>query len=135
MTALKKASKVNIEIGSIEAAGAKIIVMAEVRKGLITKITPVGCDTCMKSGSLKKREVKKAALEALKKARGLGKPTVKLPVPIARVRTIKIGPIVIIVNGGIDVCLIIYGPFGMWCLFCWYGGSHCEGPFGEPAPF
>ena len=106
VAALKKAKKVPIQIGSIEAAGMKVTVEAEVDKGLITHIRPAGCENCgpPKSKGKTSGAFKKVAREALERVRALGKPTVKLPIPISHlsreaVDRIHFGPVLITLTG------------------------------------
>jgi hypothetical protein len=133
---LKQANKARIEIGSIEAAGMKVTVAAEVRKGLITEIRPLDCTSCGNRKTKRKHSkaiVREVALQALKRAHALNEPTVRLPIPIARLATdfpieIDIGPIVIILDdGGFDICIMVDSPGGGWCLYCLFGASVCGG--------
>jgi len=135
--ALKRVSKARIEIGSIEAAGMKVTVAGEVRNGMITEIRPLDCANCGAHKVTRKHtkaEVRKVAVQALKRRQGLGEPTVKLPISVARLAEegpieIDIGPIVIILDdGGFDICIMVDKPGGGWCLYCLIGASICGGP-------
>jgi hypothetical protein len=119
MSALKKAKKVPIEIGVLEAAGMKASVMAEVRNGLITEVRPLGCDNCGPARKLGKKGLRKA----LKRVIALGKPTMTLPIPISslvhqrRKKTIIVwGPIMMI--KGSDFCIVVNHTDGAYCMYC-----------------
>jgi len=132
VAALKQAKKVAIEIGTIEAPGVKATLVAEVRKGMITKIKPLGCPNCMKhkpETKTSKAAFKKAVREALKRVRTLGEPVMKLPIPIESARTIRIGPIVIIYNGTFNICIVLDFPDkDMVCMICLFDRPICGGP-------
>ena len=122
VAALKKARKVPIQIGTIEAAGMKATVVAEVHKGLITKIRPVDCENCgpLKSKGKASGAFKKLAREAFKRVRDLGRPAVKLPIPISHLsRSFRFGPVVVINLGG-AICIIATYTDGAICMFCPY---------------
>ena len=135
VAALKQAKKVPIEIGTIEAPAVKATLVAEVRKGLITKIKPLGCPNCMKGKpetKAGKAAFRKVARQALKRVQTLGEPVMKLPIPIESARTIDIGPIVIIYNDHFDICLVVDFPDGKMCFYCLFGPWICAGPIGPP---
>ena len=135
VAALKQAKKVPIEIGTIEAPGVKATLVAEVRKGMITKIKPLGCPNCMKhkpETKTGKAAFKKVAREALKRVQTLGEPVMKLPIPIESARAIDIGPIVIIYNDHFDICIVVDFPDGEMCFYCLFGPWICAGPIGPP---
>ena len=46
LAALKRAKLARIEIGRIEGGGIEATLVAEIRKGVITKLKPVGCKGC-----------------------------------------------------------------------------------------
>ena len=121
VAALKKARKVPIQIGTIEAAGRKVTVEAEVRKGLITNIRPVGCENCgpLKSKGKASGAFKKMAREVLKRVRDLGKPAVKLPIPISHLARshIDFGPVVVDWVGG-EMCITVTYTDGVICIWC-----------------
>jgi hypothetical protein len=43
---LRKVAKTTIEIGTVEAPGISFTLVAEVRKGMITRLAPVSCRGC-----------------------------------------------------------------------------------------
>jgi len=125
---LKKAKKVPIQIGMVEAAGKKVTIEAEVSKGLITKIRPVGCENCeppKSKGKVGKGAYKKLAHEALQRVRALGKPGTALPVPISQVSNLQIGPIIIMPW---DICIKIDYTDGWSCWYCIFLPTICIGP-------
>ena len=130
IVALKRAKKVPIQIGWIEAVGMNITLEAEVRKGLITKIRPVGCKNCgpQKKSKRKHRSAfNVVAREVLKRARVLGK-RATLPIPVSAVSKLVVGRIIIITNDDWDICITVYGPFGVVCIFCLFAPGVCFGP-------
>src|SRR5580704_5181538 len=56
IAALKKASKARIEIGRVEGGGTEATIVAEVSKGMITKLTPIACEGCAKPASAAARK-------------------------------------------------------------------------------
>jgi hypothetical protein len=136
--ALKAAKKAFIEIGSVEAAGVKVTVAAEIRNGLITEIRPLGCAECTKHWEKDKHSkatLKKLGQAAFEKTRGLDEPTVQLPMAVEELEgdddgpiVIDIGPIVITIGEGVsDICISVDQPDGGWCLYCLFGGNACGG--------
>src|ERR1700734_2074907 len=85
LKALKKAKKALIEIGTVEAAGRRATVVAEIRKGFITKLRPVSCPNCDEKSPKKtaaNASSKKLAGEIFQKLGELGTPVTKLPIPV-----------------------------------------------------
>jgi hypothetical protein len=121
VAALKKAEKVPIEIGTIESAGMNARLEAEVRKGLITKIRPVGCEKCghLKSKGKRSTALKKVLGEGIERLRALGESGVKLPIPISQLsrETGTIGPVTITIEDGV-ICIEVTYPDGKTCLYC-----------------
>jgi hypothetical protein len=135
--ALRAIRKGRIEVGTVEGAGFKQTVSAEIRNGTVVALKPVACESCAPKRS------KKTARPALRQAmqqvatqlreRGLGEPIKPLPIRISpRLGfQIPIGPIIIIIGdpapGGIfDLC------FEWWdgntlCWWCLIGASGCIG--------
>ena len=135
VAALKKARKVPIQIGTIEAAGRKVTVEAEVHKGLITKIRPVGCENCgpLKSKGKTGGALKKVAREALKRVRELGKPAMKLPIPISQLSLTPIvfGPVIIDWDKQGTMCITVVYTNGLLCIWCQDARvPHCIWPLG-----
>jgi hypothetical protein len=136
VAALKNAKKVPIQIGTIQAAGMTATVEAEVRKGLITKIRPVGCENCgpRKSKGRASGVFKKVVRDALKRVRALGEPAVKLPVSVSQLtRThIDFGPVFITWFGDIprlSMCITVHYTDGVICTFCQhFSYPICSGP-------
>ena len=133
VAALKKAKRAVIESGSIEAPRMSATVAAEIRRGVITKITPVACRNCgnhKRTGKGSKSTVKRVAAEAVQRVRGLRLPVFELPKSFSSAREIDIpiGPIVIVIfTDPIDLCILIDEAGGGWCLWCLFGGSVCGG--------
>ena len=133
IVALKKAKKAVIEIGSIEAVGRSATLAAEIRNGAIVDISPVPCRNCAKEKAQVKAhraELKKVAIEAMKRVREKGLPVVQLPIPITRVQSFYLGSelIFIFLDGIFDICFPKYYPDGWFCLDCITGPSVCVKP-------
>jgi len=130
--ALTRTKKVVIEIGTLEAGGYEVPVAAEIHRGQVVKLKPVACEHCGPATRRRKLDPvarKRTAVAALKKLQGLGAPTIRLPVSVARLTTIDVGPIVVIIyNGGWDICIDITWPDGESCLYCLFGPGICVGP-------
>jgi hypothetical protein len=122
LAALKKAKKVPIQIGTIQAAGVKATVEAEVHKGLITKIRPVDCENCGPRNSKGRASgaFKKAMRDALVRVRALSEPTVKLPVSISQLARegIDFGPVLIFWRKGLGMCIAVTYTDGTVCFWC-----------------
>ena len=125
LKALKKAKKALIEIGTVEAAGKKATVVAEISKGFITKLRPIACPNCDEKGPKKtaaNAPSKKLAREIFQKLGELGTPVTKLPIPVVRMAEIIIGPIIISCGSdGCDICILTDD--GYWsCIYCLFSG-------------
>lgn len=125
---LKKAAKTQIEIGTVEGGGREVTIVAEVRKGMITRLTPVGCKGCSeaKGGSARKGSaaLKKEFKAALVRIREMGHSGAKLPIPIRTVRsflTIDIGPITISFHP-FNICILTENMDGEICYYCLFSG-------------
>ncbi len=128
IAALNKAAKTQIEIGTVEGGGQEVTIVAEVRKGMITRLTPVGCKGCSEAkggparkGSAALKKELKAALARIRELRLRGP---KLPIPIRTVRSfldIDIGPITISFRP-FNVCILIDNMDGNTCYYCLFGG-------------
>jgi len=108
MAALRKATRARIEFGTLEAPGVSCTLVAEIRRGMITGLTPLPCAGC------RVRRVSQARLKALLTAvttriEAMGGPQPRLPIPLARsgIWGGRIGPIVIVIDEGIP-CVWIY---------------------------
>jgi hypothetical protein len=129
INALNRAAKAVVEIGSVSAAGISVPLLAEVHKGVVLKIRPTHCASCKPKGrkSSKGTQFEKVAKAALEKVRDLGLPSVKLPMPIARLRgggglfnwTITI------IDDGVEICIVIEVDDGKVCFFCTKTPSFC----------
>ncbi len=135
LAALKRASKARIEIGRVEAGGFEATLVAEVRRGMITALTPLACKGCGGDGGAQgKRKraaggvAKKAIRLALEHVRDRGYPVVKLPIPITKDLEIPIGPVIIVFGPGWDVCIVIEWPDGEICIYCLFSSGLCVGP-------
>jgi len=133
VTALKKAAKARIEVGRVESGGKEATIVAEVRKGTITKLIPIGCKGCTPAKRTGTRKggtaVKKALRAALTRVRELGLTGVKLPIPIRTISAleIQVGPI-IIYGDPFDICIIVETTDGWTCCYCLFGPGICIGP-------
>lgn len=135
--ALKRAKKATIECGTVEAAGLKQTVVAEIRNGKLVGLKPIACEGCGPKSSQAKRlnraEVKKAMQQVRSQLADRGidvrpRPTALRISPRLGFQ-IPIGPIIIIIGdpapGGIfDLC------FEWWsgdtlCWWCLIGASGC----------
>lgn len=134
VAAVKKASKALIEIGRIKGGGVESTIVAEVRRGAITKLRPLNCDGCSKTLSrtaASRRTAgpkhKKLLRETLERVRDLGYPGTKLPISFGATRAaqISIGPIII---GHGNICIVIIYPSGESCIYCLFGPGLCIGP-------
>jgi hypothetical protein len=133
--ALKKATKAQIEIGRVEGGGAEATIVAEIRKGKITKLRPLACKGCVegmsKAGTNRRTAnaaTKKVLREALVRVGKLGQPVTKLPLPLRSVQSldIPIGPIIVVFGPGINICVVI--DLGDWvCIYCLFGTGLCFG--------
>jgi hypothetical protein len=132
LAALQKASEAQIEIGRVEGGGAETTLIATIRRGAITKLTPIGCKGCTEPKGARKRGAvpKKVLRAALVRVRELGLPVLKLPLPVKNreaLRYIDIGPIVIYGNP-FDICIVLTGTDGWTCFYCLFGPGICIGP-------
>jgi hypothetical protein len=128
IAALKRAAKTQIEIGTVEGGGREITIVAEVRKGMITRLTPVGCKGCSeaKGGPARKGSaaLKKELKAALARIREMGHSGPRLPIPIRTVRSfldIDIGPITIEFFP-FNLCITLENMDGEICMYCLRGG-------------
>jgi len=135
LSALKKAKKARVEIGRVRAAGVEATVVAEIEKGMITKLMPLDCKGCdkamLKRGS--KGVNKKFARETLTRLRDLGLSGTPLPAALPTKSAmevgngwIEIGPIVIYWPP--DICISVDYTDGVSCLYCLFGYGICVGP-------
>jgi hypothetical protein len=131
--ALKKAAKAQIEIGRVEGGGAEATIVAEVRKGMITKLRPLACKGCVegmsKAGTNRRTAnaaTKKVLREALVRVRKLRQPVTKLPLPLRSVQSlnISIGPIIVVIGPGIDICIRIDYEDSS-CVYCLFSPGFC----------
>jgi len=134
--ALKAAKKVTIECGTVEAAGIKQTVAAEIRYGVVVALKPIGCAGCepkTKPRKLTASQVKQTIrqIESALIANGLDQqPPKPIPLKISRSLGFEIpfGPIIIVIGdpspGGFDLC------FQWWfgnelCWWCLFGANGC----------
>jgi hypothetical protein len=125
MKALARVRKAAIEVGSIQAAGVSVPLVAEVQKGIIVKLRPLQCTSCKphERNSLTRTERQKAANAALQTVRDKGLHSTRLPMPMARLRDSGLG-ITITVTVDWEVCIVI--DFGdRICYFCSKTPSFC----------
>ena len=132
--ALKKTPRVVIELGQIAAAGRKIAVVGEIRKGMVTRMRPMACQDCREKGSTphRQRKFSSATKKLLRDAiviAAKGSTIRKFPLPVEETaRSIEIGPIIIF-NGpkGLDACITIEQNTGGFCVYCLFGSTWCVG--------
>jgi hypothetical protein len=109
LAALRRASKAAVEIGTVEAPGVSITLVAEVRKGMIVKVRPLPCVGC-KRRPLGKARLKRTLTEVTKRVEALGQPQPRLPMALTESGGSwggTFGPITIIIDEGIP-CIWIY---------------------------
>ncbi|MCW5573776.1 MAG: hypothetical protein KIT37_12200 [Steroidobacteraceae bacterium] len=134
--ALKRAKKAAIECGTVEAAGLRQTVMAEIVKGRVVALKPVACEGCnpkpRKSKKPGRAELRKLMVQVRKGLADQGINVRPKPVPL-RISPrlgfqIPIGPIIIVIGDpspwGVDIC------FEWWdgntlCWWCIFGASGC----------
>ncbi len=107
--ALRRASKATVEIGTVEAPGVSCTLVAEVRKGMITRVKPLPCVGCTRRRPSTPK-LKGLLMEATRRIEALGKPQPKLPMAFKKVGDTwggTFGPIVIVIDEGIP-CIWIY---------------------------
>lgn len=133
--ALKRAKKATIEVGTVEVAGLKQTVAAEISRGMVVALKPIACEGCnpkpRKSKKYGRAELKKMMVQVRRElaARGINpRPKPMLVRVSARLGfQIPIGPIIIVIGEpplGFDLC------FEWWdgdtlCWWCVFGPSGC----------
>jgi hypothetical protein len=117
---LRKVTKATLEIGTVEAPGVSFTLVAEIRKGMITRLAPVSCREC-KPRRVGKAKLKKVLAEATPRMKNYEKRGPRLPMrlSVSRTRGIVIGPIVIVIDEGIPCVWIWIGQF--LCIICEFG--------------
>lgn len=136
LAALKRAGKARIEIGRIEGGGMEATLMAEVSKGMITKITPLACKGCLPAGRsgagrrTASAATKRVLREALERVRERGYPVIQLPMPLTTraIIEVPIGPIIVVIGPGIELCVVIEWSDGEICIYCLFSPGLCVGP-------
>lgn len=133
--ALRSARKATIECGTLEFAGTRLTLEAEIERGMVVALRPIGCEGCAP------RKARKVGSAALKKTMrtlarqleggGIRQPALPIPLRISSRRGFQIpfGPIIIVI-GDWDFCVEVWigDRFCWWCLF---GPSGCI-DFGPP---
>lgn len=134
--ALGRAKEATIECGTVEVAGLKQTVAAEIRSGMVVALRPIACEGCNpKPKKLKKygRAELKRMMVHVRKAlaeRGIDARPRPMPLKISpRLGfQIPIGPIIIIIGdpspGGFDIC-IEWWSGNTLCWWCIFGASGC----------
>jgi hypothetical protein len=147
---LKQVEKARIEIGRVEGGGLEATLVAEIKRGAITKVAPRECKGCQddrRAGSdvqTKRREdgtgrrtgtaaLKKLAREVLVRQHELGLPLPKFPIPLraAPDLEITIGPVTVVIGGetGVNVCVSYDDDDGFSCYACAFQNFIlCVGP-------
>lgn len=134
--ALKRATSARIECGTVEAAGIKQTVVAEISKGMIVALKPIACEGCnvkpVKSRKYGRAEIKKMMVRVRTELEDQGINVRPKPMPL-RISPrlgfqIPIGPIIIIIGdpspGGFDLCLEWWDGNKL-CWWCIFGASGC----------
>lgn len=133
--ALRSAKSATIEVGTVEVAGLKQTVAAEINKGMVVALRPIACEGCnpkpKKSKKYDRAELKKMMVRVRKElaARGINERPKPMPLRVSARRgfQIPIGPIIIVIGEpplGLDLC------FEWWdgntlCWWCIVGPSGC----------
>src|SRR5262245_50314019 len=81
LRALRRASKATLELGTVEAPGVSVTLVADVRKGMITRVRPLPCVGC-KRRPLGKTKLKQMLTEVTKRVEALGQPQPRLPMAL-----------------------------------------------------
>lgn len=120
LQALRKVAKTTIEIGAIEAPGLSATLVAEIKKGMITRLRPMGCVGC-KPRKASKARLKRVLAAVTDRLEPLLDSPPMLPMRLTLNRTdgIVIGPIVIVVDEGIPCVWIWIGQ--LVCIICEFG--------------
>jgi len=126
--ALRRAKRVTIEVGRLDAAGMTQTICAEVHNGMVVALKPVGCPGCDSSRSSKighaafKKTIR--LVSAAIKDRGITTTPTPMPIKISSRLgfEIPIGPIIIVIGDpgdGFDLCIEIWigNKLCWWCLF------------------
>jgi hypothetical protein len=97
-----------IEIGTLEAPGVSCTLVAEIRKGMITGLSPLPCAGC-RGRRVSSAKLKKLLTAVTSRIEAMGGQPLRLPMPLARsgIWGGRIGPIVIVIDEGIP-CVWIY---------------------------
>jgi hypothetical protein len=108
IAALRRAARARIEIGTLEAPGVSCTLVAEIRRGLITGLTPLPCAGCRRR-RMSSARLRKILTAVTPRIEAMGGPQPRLPMPLARsgIWGGRIGPIVIVIDEGIP-CVWIY---------------------------
>ena len=109
LRALRRAPKATIEIGTVEAPGVSVTLVADVRKGMITKVRPLPCVGC-KRRPIGQAKLKRTLAEVTKRVEALGRPQPRLPMALTESGGTwggTFGPITIVIDEGIP-CIWIY---------------------------
>jgi len=115
--ALRRVTRATIEIGTLEAPGVSCTLAAEVRKGMITRLTPLPCAGCTRRRA-GKGKLRRILTEATRRIEALGQRQLRLPMrlPASGTWGTTIGPIVIVIDDGIPCIWVYIGD--TVCVFC-----------------
>lgn len=132
---LKRVRKHSVEIGTLEAVGRSGTLVAEIRKGEITRLRLEGCASCQqKSKKRLGRAEKKAFLTIREKLLSIRDSKAKSPVTLPTTSTIArdiripiwpFPPIVVIIEPGTWCIAILVGAGALFCYYCPGVGGNC----------
>jgi len=125
---LMKASKVLLEVGTLEAAGRSATLVAEIRKGMVTGLSLRGCANCPPGPKADKAKLKRIFPQVAEKTLQVPGRTVTLPIPIKRTGSlirIVIGPIVIVIQTDPQFCIMVEVGNG-FCIVCFFDEFVCD---------
>lgn len=128
IAALEKAKEAVIEVGNVEAAGRTVPLVAEVCEGRVVNLRPRHCAACTpakRKGAVTASARRQAAKAALQKVRELGLSTLRLPLPVARLRGGGLFGVTITVIIDWEVCIVIEFDDGHLCYICTQTPSFC----------
>jgi hypothetical protein len=136
LAALKKARRAEIEIGSVTVGELTVPIVAEIKNGLITRLSPAHCQGCGPRRSKRarpQRQRKKLLRDVFAKVHALGVGgTTTLPISVAHLPTAQdLITIDVVVCPDGTVCIRVETEDGYGCLYC-RDGTTCYRPSAPP---